>query len=276
MKTLSFHDFNTVYQDSVNAVFNYWTPRMQEEIARHCYGWNRDLFDFKTYLQASSIRFYRAYRSFAEDKNNKSVCDVGGFWGVFLITLKKLGYNVTMTESLQYYSGAFNDLFKFISDCGVNVVNYDPFEPRSALQTKFDIITVMAVLEHYPHSPKFFMENMISMMKPQGKLYIEVPNIVQYSKRIPFILGTTPLIPVQDIYKSRVPFIGHHHEYTIAELRALADLSGLVIISEYFYNYSPGSHLSLKMLLRNPIQFFAFLFLKDSRECLSILCGLKG
>jgi len=231
MRRLSFHDFDKIYQESLEAVYKYWTPQMQKEIATHCYGWNPDLFDFKTYLHASSIRFYRAYGSFAEDDNIKSVCDVGGFWGVFLITLKKIGYNVTMTEALQYYSGAFSDLFKFIADRGVNIVNYDPFESGAALTTRFDIITVMAVLEHYPHSPKLFMENIISMMQSNGKLYIEVPNIAQYTKRIPFMLGKTPLIPVQDIFKSKVPFIGHHHEYTIAELRALADLSGLVIIA---------------------------------------------
>ncbi len=191
------------------------------------------------------------------------------------MTLKKLGYNVTMTETLRYYSGAFSDLFKFIADSGVNIVDYDPFESKSSLKTQFDIITVMAVLEHYPHSPESFMSNIISMMQPKGKLYIEVPNIAQYAKRIPFMLGRTPLTPMQDIFKSKVPFIGHHHEYTIAELRALAALSELVVISEYFYNYSPGSRLSSKMLFSNPVQFLAFLFLKDSRECLSILCKCK-
>lgn len=245
---------------------------MQKEIAAHCHGWNPRLFDFKAYLQASSMRFYKAYSSFAEDDDIKSVCDVGGFWGVFLITLRKMGYTVTMTETLRYYSGAFDDLFKFIADQGVNVVDYDPFEPASPLSAQFDIVTVMAVLEHYPHSPKFFMENVVSMLRPKGKVYIEVPNLAQYSKRISFLLGKTPLIPVQDIFRSKVPFIGHHHEYTIAELRALADLSSLVIVSEQFYNYSPHIRLNLTMSCRNPIQFLAFLFFKETRECLSILC----
>ncbi|HEX8749311.1 MAG TPA: hypothetical protein VF717_19200 [Pyrinomonadaceae bacterium] len=50
------------------------------------------LFDFKSYPEASSVRFYRAYRQIRASGESLSVCDVGGFWGVLPLTLKELGY----------------------------------------------------------------------------------------------------------------------------------------------------------------------------------------
>jgi 2-polyprenyl-3-methyl-5-hydroxy-6-metoxy-1,4-benzoquinol methylase len=271
VSALAFREFNEVYQDAVRVIYSHWTPQMQTEIATHCYSWSPGSFNFKEYLQASTVRFYRAYHELAKRGDSRPVCDVGGFWGVFPITLKVLGYDVTMTESLQYYSRSFDKLFNSIADRGVKVVDYDPFKPEARLSGCFDFVVVMAVLEHYPHSHRIFLENITAMLSNEGLLYIEVPNIAYWPKRTALLRGRTPLAQIKDIYNSKVPFIGHHHEFTISELRDLVHLSGLSVIAEDFYNYSPGSLLNLHMLLHHTFQFGVFALCKDSRECLAIL-----
>ncbi|HEY0322793.1 MAG TPA: class I SAM-dependent methyltransferase [Pyrinomonadaceae bacterium] len=276
MSLISFQEFDRIYQASVRAVFEHWTTAMQKTIALHCHGWSPGLFDFKNYLEASSIRFYKAYHHIASQGENLSVCDVGGFWGVLPLTLKELGYSVAMTESLKYYNDSFNALFDFISGRGVLIFDYDPFEVDAALDKQFDVVTLMAVLEHYPHSHKTLMKNVSRLMRPDGKLYIEVPNIAYWPKRTGLLMGRTPLAQLADVYRSDVPFIGHHHEFTIAELRELARLSGMKVLAEDFYNYTPGSMPDIKMLVRRPVQFMAFLLLNETRECLAILCEREG
>ncbi len=277
MTPLSFKNFNAIYREAVSIVFEHWTTEMQAELALHCHSWGPGLFDFKNYLQLSSLRFYKAYRTFALGGTSQRVCDVGGFWGVFPLTLKKLGYeDVAMTESLKYYGESFTKLFKGIADQGVTIFDYDPFEPEAVLSERFDVVTVMAVLEHYPHSLKGFMQNVRALLKPESKLYLEVPNIAYWPKRMALLLhGQTPQARLEEIYLSGVPFIGHHHEFTIAELRDLARLSGLKILSEDFYNYTLGEYPKLKMLLRLPLHFLAFAVLKESRECLAVLCRVE-
>jgi 2-polyprenyl-3-methyl-5-hydroxy-6-metoxy-1,4-benzoquinol methylase len=274
MRLISFDTFSRIYQGAVEQISSYWTYEMQSEISRHCFSWRPELFDFKKYLKASSIRYYYAYRSFSEGTNYRSLCDVGGFWGVFAITMKTLGADVYMTESLKYYGTAFTALFSYISGRGVRIIDYDPFGSECPIG-KYDFVTVMAVLEHYPHSLRVLMNNLCTMMKAQGRLYIEVPNIAYWPKRVGLLRGRTPLAPQYDIYKSEVPFIGHHHEFTISELRNLVHLSGLVVSQEYFYNYSPGALPGLRMLFCNPLQLISWLFLADSRECLAVLCAFK-
>jgi 2-polyprenyl-3-methyl-5-hydroxy-6-metoxy-1,4-benzoquinol methylase len=275
MKPLSFRDFNVVYQDCARVVLKHWTTEMQVHVARHCYGWSPGLFDFNNYVRVSAKRFYKAYESFAAIGSGRTICDVGGQMGVFPVTLRKLGYDVTMTEALQYYGELFKEFFACIREQGVKIADYDPFEPSARLSGKFDVLTVMAVIEHYPHSLKYFMENVIALMKPDGRIYIEVPNIAYFPKRIRLLLGRTPESEIQDIFRSEVPFIGHHHEFTISELRDLARLTGLSVLTENFYNYSISGQPFLQRLLRYAGQLPAFALLKTSRECLAVWCKLN-
>lgn len=269
---LAFRAFDEVYQDCVGKVFAHWNVEMQSQLALHCYAWRPEVFDFRNYLEVSSLRFHKAYSALASAGTKQRVCDVGGFWGVFPMTLNALGFEVAMTESLQYYGETFKPLFAAIQRSGVAIVDYDPFEPKAELNEKFDVVTVMAVLEHYPYSLKTFMDKVTLLLKPEGRLYLEVPNIAYWPKRVGLMRGQTPQAQLSDIYRSAVPFIGHHHEFTIGELRELASLSGLRVVSESFYNYSDASRAKWKSLLRFPIRSLAFSLLKDSRECLAILC----
>jgi 2-polyprenyl-3-methyl-5-hydroxy-6-metoxy-1,4-benzoquinol methylase len=198
---------------------------------------------------------------------------VGGFWGAFAITMRVLGAEVYMTESLKYYGTAFTSLFDYLSAQGVHIIDYDPFNSSSPSR-QYDFVTVMALLEHYPHSLQVLMRNLSAMTKAGGRLYVEVPNIAYWPKRVALLRGKTPLAPQYDIYKSEVPYIGHHHEFTIAELRMLAKLSDLEIVKELFYTYSNRQSFH-KKLCRRPLETMIQLLWPKTRECLAVLCKKK-
>jgi len=131
------------------------------------------------------------------------------------------------------------------------------------------------VLEHYPHSPKPLLDNVVAMLKRNGAIYLEVPNIAYWPKRMALLRGQTPLVPIQDIVSSSIPFIGHHHEYTIAELRTLVGHLDLRIVKEEFYNYSQAGSV-IRQFFRHPLQTFAFWAWPDTRECLAVACTLRS
>ena len=265
-------EFRELYAAGVREVLEFLSPSMQEEIAAHNRGWQAGFTNFAAYLHASWIRYYRCYLHLAARSTARSVCDVGGFWGAFPIALRRLGYDVTMTESLQYYSRTFEELFGFIRSQDVNIVDLDPFEKDAVGAGTFDVVTVMAVVEHYPHSLRTFMTNITRMMADDGRIYLEVPNIAFWDKRVQMLFGHTPLVPVHDIYFSEVPFIGHHHEFTRRELRQLAEFAGLSVVEEEAFNYSPGLELRPARFFTRPVSSLAFLLRPDSRELLGILC----
>ncbi len=270
--TLSFREFDAIYRSSLDEVWPYWNETMQTEIARHCYAWGPGRTDFRDYLQLSSVRYFKAYTALASRPESASVCDVGGFWGVWPITLRKLGHEVAMTETLRFYSNSFDELFNAIREHGVQIFDLDPFEPEPQIDVTFDLVTAMAVVEHYPHSLKVFVENLKKLTSSGGHIYFDVPNLAYWPHRVELLKGNSPLAALEDIYRSEVPFIGHHHEMTIAEMRRLAELTDLHIVHEEFYNYSLSGKNPLKLFLRHPVLFTAITLIKDARECIALLC----
>jgi 2-polyprenyl-3-methyl-5-hydroxy-6-metoxy-1,4-benzoquinol methylase len=269
MQKVSRERFTALYTEVVEQVFAFWTAEMQDQISKHCVGWARGRFDFKNYLHASSIRCYLAYEQLSDLPDGSRICDVGGHWGVFPIVMSKLGFDSSMTEALEYYGEAFSPLFNFIRSQGVSVVDFDPFAPKPASIGTFDAVTVMAVLEHYPHSLRVFMDNVKRMVKPGGYLYLEVPNLAFLPKRTQFLFGHSPLVPISDIFESDVPFIGHHHEFTASELEAVCRLAGLKPVKSFSFNYSYP--LSAKSFLRQPVKSSIYALFPATRECLALL-----
>lgn len=271
MSQLSFEQFDSVYQRSLNDIWRFWSNDLQTELSRHCYAWGPGKIDFHDYLRSSSIRFFQAYRVINDLEAKPRICDVGGFWGVWPVTLREFGFEVAMTESLQYYGESFDPLFGHIRERGVTIHDYDPFGGNAEISETFDFVTAMAVLEHYPHSLKTFMTNVRSMLRPGGSIYLEVPNIAYLPKRVKMLFGGSPLVPVGDIYRSEVPFIGHHHEFTISELRNLAELAGLTITDEKFFNYSPGDGGLVKGIQR-VVATIPFALFRETREVIAVVC----
>src|SRR6266705_4647049 len=147
MRALPFREFDRVYQEAVREVYAHWTPAMQARLAENSQCWSPGSYDFLNYLKASAVRFHRAYSRLVELAPGQKVCDVGGFWGVLAVTLKALGFKVTMTESLRFYGEAFAPLFRAIAAKDIPVIDYDPFSPDAGLPHRFGAVTAMAVIE---------------------------------------------------------------------------------------------------------------------------------
>ena len=283
---MNFDAFQKVYADVCRACLRFWTPEMQTEMARHCVSWSPENFNFTSYFELSALRAYYAYLAIVRHVGETGhICDVGGFGGVFPIVLKRLGYTVTMTEALKYYSKSFDPLFDFVRQEGVEIYDYDPFEDAPTLDVAADCLTCMAVLEHYPHSPAQFIQHIKQLVRHDGVLYFEVPNIAYWPKRYAlFFKGETPLVNIAQIYASATPFIGHHHEYTGAELKQLAAMAELTVLEERAFNYSNQSRLSARekfghlrrLNLKPLLDEWIMNRYPNMRECLAVTCKNGG
>lgn len=266
--------FRRVYLNSVNDVLRFWTPSMQAEISRHNVGWRKNRTDFGGYLRHSELRYWIAFDVVRRTGPFSSYCDVGGFFGAYPLTLRRLGIDVSMTETLGYYSDSFLPLFAYLRQEGVEIIDHDPFEQEPLAGHCFDVVSAMAVLEHYPHSQRRFLEFMRSVAAPDGRLYIEVPNMAYWPRRWALLQGRTPLAPIEDIYESAVPFIGHHHEFTWDELQRLVALAGLEFIDGECYNYSFVGPW-IKRFISDPL--LTLMSMRPSmRECLAVVLRISA
>lgn len=284
IQRVDYAGFEEVYLQVVEDLMTSWDAGMQEEIASHNVGWSPGSTDFVEYLRCSCLRYYKAYCALRR-AGAQSVCDVGGFLGVFPVTLGRLGFQAAMTEARAYYSNAFDRLFETIAAEGVEIIDVELFaEPIRDSGGQFDAVTLMAVLEHYPHSHRQAMENVRSLLRGAGSLYVEVPNIAYWPKRWGMLRGRTPLVSIDSKYRSAVPFIGHHHEFTVADLDELVRLSGFRALQWWKFNYSRPRIDTLRKLRwrlmpegwgENIASVIYHLF-PNTRECISALCVKVG
>ena len=101
--------------------------------------------------------------------NRQTILDVGTGGGEFAYLLKSLGYDLHGIEPNKIYAEytvaeyELNLQIGFIQDSQFN-------------QESFDLITIWHVLEH-TEDPCFVLGKLQSLLKPQGILVVEVPNI---------------------------------------------------------------------------------------------------
>jgi 2-polyprenyl-3-methyl-5-hydroxy-6-metoxy-1,4-benzoquinol methylase len=272
--------FASVYLQTLLDLSALWNADMQSEIAQHNIGWVPGRTDFEGYLRCSLVRYEYAMTAI-KSVGATSVCDVGGFLGVFPVTLSRLGFDVAMTESPRYYSHAFDAAFERIAAEGVTIIDVDLFnETAGDRQKGFDVVTLMAVLEHYPHSLRTALNNVVQLLSPRGHLYVETPNIAYWPKRWNMLHGQSPLVPATDIFDSAVPFIGHHHEFAPDELEELLRRAGFEPLRQWLFNYSrPRVDTWQKLAWRirpagwgENIEDLIFRWWPRTRECVSLLC----
>ena len=82
------------YQGTVHEVYSHWSPAMHAAACCELPQFGSRRLRLQDYLEASSVRFHRAYCQLAARAPGKLVCDVGGFWGVLAVTLGTLGFEV--------------------------------------------------------------------------------------------------------------------------------------------------------------------------------------
>jgi len=205
-------------------------------------------FDFKYYLERSWIRCWNVYKLLpeisSEDKNIKLI-DIGGFFGNFSLCFKRLGYDVSLAEVYDYYAGSFDNLRKFLEKEGIQIIDIDITLPlESNFDEQYDVVLCLAILEHLANSPKTLFENIKKGLSKDGIILLEVPNLVYWPNRIKLLNGKSILPSIETIYKSKIPFTGHHHEYVREEIIRLAKLNNLRLDKLVFYNYSLNSFVS--------------------------------
>jgi hypothetical protein len=103
---------------------------------------------------------------------------------------------------------------------------------------RYTLVTNMAMLEHLADSPTPLMDNLAAATDEHGALVVEVPNIAYFPKRRQAMMGRSVHPDPAGVYRSAVPFTGHHREYTVEEAIDLLGWSGFALQEASLLSYS--------------------------------------
>ncbi len=110
-------------------------------------------------------------------------------------------------------------------DYKVSADGYLPFESES-----FAMVMAHDVLEHLHDSPRGLINDLSALIKPNGYLFITVPNAVNIKKRINVLMGKTNMPNYTEFYWYPGSWRGHVREYVKNDLRLLAEFIGFEIV----------------------------------------------
>ena len=124
----------------------------------------------------------------------------------------------------------------------IDILEGLPFEKEC-----FDVVTLLAVIEHFASSPGKLLKEIHRVLKPNGKFILDTPNAASAIKRLVFLIrGVPPYPSIEDFFFSESPFTGHNREYTLHDLQKVLSLSGFEMLSAELFNLRGLSSYNVK------------------------------
>jgi 2-polyprenyl-3-methyl-5-hydroxy-6-metoxy-1,4-benzoquinol methylase len=189
----------------------------------------KDALQFDGDWSADAFRVRRAYR------NGGAVIDLGGGVSAHNGVLAQLGMTVYVIDMLSEYwehkaTAPVNICHEVqaLEACGVRFIQQDISTcdlTKTFDENSIDIVTSFHCIEHLHHSPRLVLDSAMRVLKPGGTMLIEVPNAANARKRLAILCGHTNYGSYNSFYYN-VPFVGHVREYTVGDLRHLAQNLG--------------------------------------------------
>lgn len=199
-----------------------------------------DTFDWDNYLKLSSIRLGYVLDGLQRHvPSGSSVLDFGSYFGNFAIGAAKAGYVVHAYDAYSNYAPDLDQSQQLISESGATIIDSSK-EPDylSRCNGLYDAVIFCGVIEHIPHTPRELLQTLHRCLRPGGVLLLDTPNLAYIYQRQKLNDGISPMLPISIQFGSRVPFEGHHREYTRDEISWMLNAVGLDIIQTEMFNYS--------------------------------------
>lgn len=176
-----------------------------------------------------------------------SICDIGGGIGLFSVGCAALGFKRVVLiddfrDAINLEAG--NAIFDLHKRHAVEVQSRDVIgDGVGDLCAGADVVTSFDSMEHWHHSPKRLLAQVMRSLNPGGVFVLGVPNCVNMRKRLTVPFGVGKWSPMTDWYENEV-FRHHVREPDVDDLNYIArdmGLSDVRIIGRNWLGYHAPS-----------------------------------
>lgn len=165
----------------------------------------------------------------SEKGTNITVCDIGGGTGFFCLGCARLGMKAILLDDFgdEVIRRVGDGVFAQLNDNGVQVIRRDAVEDGlDFAPDSIDVFTCFGTVEHFHHSPKRLLAQVMTALAPGGLFLLSAPNCVNMRKRITVPLGRGSWSPMAAWYDAQ-QFRSHVREPSVSDLRYIAKDMGL-------------------------------------------------
>jgi 2-polyprenyl-3-methyl-5-hydroxy-6-metoxy-1,4-benzoquinol methylase len=227
-------------------------------------------FDYVNYLERSVIRYENIFQRSL--RTGANWLEVGCLFPALPIALSLMGLSVSIVEDFSFYPPEIHHMYSDVSKTfGIRFHNHNlSTQNNMDLQARYDYASLMGVIEHLPHTPRFLLENIHLNLQQKGILFVDVPNLYFSFNIQRFLKGQHIQQPIATLYQSDIPFVGHHREYTVADLRFVLAKAGFKITELKLFNYS--ADFSLRNIINSSLPFHVLSQMSSFREVVFVEC----
>lgn len=202
---------------------------IDEAIARVCQS-----FPFDNYMRVESGRYNAIAKTVLRYlEPGSTILDFGCGPCDVTAVLQILGFRCSACDDLKDEwhgrSGNQEKIRSFADKCGIDFRQTNGGE-RGFEKNTYDMVMLLDVLEHLPDSPRNLLNDLLESVKPEGLLFVTVPNAVNVRKRAAVVLGRTNLPRFESYYWYPGRWRGHIREYVRHDLILLSTYLNLEIL----------------------------------------------
>ena len=195
--------------------------------------WINREFPFSDYIRpARKESYFEMPKAVAKRlANGDSILDFGAGPCDKTALLSLIGYVVTafddMGDDWYNFDDNRNKILNYATRAGIKYVLPDADAAFSFPSEYYDAIVLNNVIEHLHHSPKKLLNTLLESLKPNGFIFIDVPNAANLRKRLDILRGKTNYPSFESFYWSSYPWRGHVREFVRGDLEKLGCFLGL-------------------------------------------------
>ena len=211
------------YKEAFRALKSFYQERTAEA---------RSDLAVEDYFYGCCDRWSMAVEELSRTPVKGPILDIGAHEGFLCGALVKLGYSAAALDFEHHAEKSFwAKLGVEWRQCHIEA------DPIPYPNEHFSGVYMGQLLEHFTYSPRKPFEEIRRVLKPQGLLVVDVPNVGEGHNYYRLIRGKNILWDYKKhyldyepyLYKGRPYFDRHNHEFTPAELRTLAETCGFAV-----------------------------------------------
>lgn len=204
---------------------------------------DRDTDSKSNYLNAHRHEYIRTVHDLVEhfgDRKDVRVLEIGAFFGVVCICLKRLGYTVTASDVPEYMS--LPEQEARFSQEGITIHKMRLQDYVFDLDDgAVDAVIMCEVLEHLNFNPLPLIKEINRILDKDGVFYVALPNAASIYNRISLLRGRMVGLSVEGFFdqldpKSVMIINDHWREYTAPEVRYMLERMGFDIAKQYYFS----------------------------------------
>lgn len=190
--------------------------------------------------------YYSVIISSLSNTQSQRILDLGAGLSSFAPFMAALGFKVTVADDFGGGGGVRKENIEgdrevinlLHRELAIEVLEGDFLFNKLPIQDQsVDVVTCFHSLEHWHHSPKNLLNEVVRVLKPDGLFFLATPNAVNLRKRFYVLFGRTNYPSLEEWYHDEPFFRGHVREPVLNDLQKLMHWNGFRIMAKYGRNF---------------------------------------